>query len=262
MFPSLNPILFGVIFSCVLAGGIVALLELGRRVGARRLAEEGDEATKGLGAIEGALFALFGLILAFSFSGAAVRFDARRQLVVEEANDIGTAWLRIDLLPADAQRPMRELFRSYLDSRIETYRKVPDWTAVNAELARSARLQTEIWSLAVASSREATTSHAAMLLLPALNAMIDITTTRTEASKVHPPPIIFAILGVLTLACSLFAGYNMARRRSLNILHSAAFALVLTVTIYVIIDLEYPRMGLIQMTNSDHLLVDLRRSMD
>ena len=76
-----------------------------------------------------------------------------------------------------------------------------------------------------------------MLLLPALNSMFDITTTRTEAARVHPPLMIFAMLGALTLACSLFAGYDMAIRRRLNVMHSVAFAVVLSVTAYVIIDL-------------------------
>jgi hypothetical protein len=84
------------------------------------------------------------LILAFSFSGALTRFDVRRHLVVEEANDIGTAWLRIALLPSDAQLQMRDLFRRYLDSRIEVYRQVSNMDAVKAELARSANLQSEI----------------------------------------------------------------------------------------------------------------------
>lgn len=258
----MNITLIGTLFAVGLAVGIILLLEIGRRIGARKIAEEGDSASKGLGAIEGALFGLMGLILAFSFSGALTRFDGRRQLVVEEANDIGTAWLRIELLNPEAQPPMRDLFRRYLDSRIEAYRKVPDMDAVRAELARSTKLQEEIWSLAVASGREAKMSSAPILLLPALNAMIDITTTRTEATRMHPPVIIFAMLGTLTLACSLFAGYGMAARQRLNPLHAAGFALVLAVTVYVIIDLEYPRVGLIRMTDSDQALVDLRKSMN
>jgi hypothetical protein len=107
------------------------------------------------------------------------------------------------------------LFRRYLDSRIEVYRKVPDMEAVKAEQARSAKLQSEIWALAVSSTREAGTAQTPMLLLPALNAMFDITTTRTEAAGVHPPLMIFGMLGALTLACSLFAGYDMAIRRRL-----------------------------------------------
>lgn len=258
----MNITLFGALFAISLAVGIMVLLEVGRRVGARKIAEEGAAAAKGLGSIEGAIFGLMGLILAFSFSGALSRFDARRQLVVTEANHIGTAWLRVDVLPPESQGPMRDLFRRYLDSRIETYRKVPDMAAVQTELARSIKLQNEIWTLAVASSRDGKTPAAPILLLPALNAMIDITTTRTEATRLHPPLIIFFMLGTLTLACSLFAGYDMAARRRLNFLHSTGFALVLAVTVYVIIDLEYPRVGMIQMTDSDQVLVDLRKSMD
>jgi len=257
----MNPVFFGAIFALLLATGIIVLLEVGRRIGARRLAEEGETAAKGFGAIESAVFALLGLILAFSFSGALARFDARRHLVVAEANDIGTAFPRIDLLPTDAQAPMRDLFRRYLDSRIETYRKLPDTEAAQTELARSLKLQSEIWSLAVSSSQKSTTPQAMMVLLPALNAMIDITTTRTEAAILHSPPIIWVMLGTLTFACALFAGYDMAGRKHLNLLHSAAFAVVLAVTVYVIIDLEYPRLGLIQMSDSDRALVQLRESM-
>ena len=159
----MNPVFFGAIFALLLATGIIVLLEVGRRIGARRLAEEGETAAKGFGAIESAVFALLGLILAFSFSGALARFDARRHLVVAEANDIGTAFLRIDLLPTDAQAPMRDLFRRYLDSRIETYRKLPDMEAAQAELARSLKLQSEIWSLAVSSSQKSATPQAMMV---------------------------------------------------------------------------------------------------
>lgn len=257
----MNTILFGAAFSLVLFMGVLALIEAGRRIGAMRLSQEGESATKGFGAVVGAIFGLLGLVLAFLFSGALNRFDERRHLVVEEANDIGTAWLRIDLLPETLQPAMRDLFRRYLDSRIEVYRKLPDIDAARIELARMIGLQEEIWKLAVSSSAQSGSSTAAMLLLPALNAMIDITTTQTEATRLDPPLTIFAMLGVLALACSLFAGYDMASRPRLNFLHSTAFALVLSVTVYIIVDLEYPRLGLIRMTDSDQVLVDLRASM-
>ena len=86
---TVNVILAGTIFAVALSAGVLVLLEIGRRIGVRQLTEEGETASKGLGAIEGAIFGLLGLILAFSFSGALTRFDARGHLVVEEANDIG-----------------------------------------------------------------------------------------------------------------------------------------------------------------------------
>ena len=83
-------------------------------------------ARAGAGVVDGAVFGLLGLLVAFTFSGAATRFDARRQLVVEEANAIGAAYLRLDVLPAAAQPALRARFREYLDSRLAAYRAVPD----------------------------------------------------------------------------------------------------------------------------------------
>jgi hypothetical protein len=168
-----------------LFAGMLLLLETGRRIGLRRMAKDSKGAHVGLGSVDGSVFGLMGLLIAFTFSGAASRFDARRQLVVEEANDIGTAYLRLDMLPAAAQPALRESFRSYLDARLAVYRKLPDLQAAKAELARATELQGEIWTQAVAACREAA-QPASVLVLPALNQMIDITTTRTMATQMHP----------------------------------------------------------------------------
>lgn len=245
----------------VLFAGILLFLEIGRRVGLRRAKdEEGPGA--GFGAVEGAVFGLLGLLIAFTFSGAASRFDARRQLVGEEANDIGTAYLRIDLLPAQKQPAMRDLFRQYLDARLEVYKKVPDRQAVKAAMAKAEGLQKEIWTDAVAASQETNTTSASMLLLPALNQMIDITTTRTVASQTHPPVIIFAMLGVLALACALLAGFGMTGQKKRSWLHMLGFAVILTFAVYVILDLEFPRLGFIRVDSADQVLIDLRQSMN
>src|SRR5712671_905507 len=102
--------------------GVLVVLEAGRRIGRRRIASNAAETGAGFGAVESAVFGLMGLLIAFTFSGAAGRFDGRRDLVTQEANAIGTAWLRIDLVPAEAQVKLHDLFRRYLDSRLATYR--------------------------------------------------------------------------------------------------------------------------------------------
>ena len=94
--------LFSVYVAAGLFIGMLCLLEVGRRVGQRRREADTEGARAGVGVIDGAVFALLGLLLAFTFSGAAARFDTRRHLIVEEANAIGTAYLRLDLLPPDA----------------------------------------------------------------------------------------------------------------------------------------------------------------
>ncbi len=242
--------------------GMLVLLEIGRRIAVRRMARDPEGARAGIGAIEGAVFGLLGLLIAFTFSGAASRFDTRRQLIVEETNDIGTAYLRLDLLPADAQPALRESFRRYVDSRLDVYRKLPDVAAAKEALLNTTKLQGEIWRQAVAANRAQGVSPAApMLLLPALNAMIDITTTRTMAAQIHPPVIIFAMLFGLALASSLLAGYGMAGGKARSWLHMLCFPAVIAVAIYVILDMEYPRLGLIRVDAFDQALVELRESM-
>jgi hypothetical protein len=250
------------LFAVGLFLGMLILLEVGRLVGIRRMAQDPDGARAGLGAVEGAVFGLLGLLVAFTFAGAISRFDTRRQLIVEETNHIGTAYLRVDLLPGATQPAVRELFRKYLDSRLETYRRLPDLAAAKEELGRSMKLQGEIWRQAVTASRSQDAHpDAAKLLVPALNAMIDITTTRTMAGEVHPPAIIFVMLFGLAFASSLLAGYGMASSKTRSWVHMLMFALATAGAVYVILDIEYPRLGLIRVDAFDRALVELRESM-
>src|SRR5262245_18809345 len=169
---------------------MLGLLELGRRAATRRIARDPEGARAGIGVIEGAVFGLLGLMLAFTFSGAAGRFDTRRQLIVEETNSIGTAYLRLDLLPQSAQPALRDGFRRYLDQRIEAYQAFPDGARVAGAFGEATAMQAEIWRAAVAASRAPDAApDAPLLVLPALNAMFDITTTRTMALRLHPPAI-------------------------------------------------------------------------
>jgi hypothetical protein len=139
-------LLFVAVCALSLFLGMVLLLEAGRRLGLRRRAHDAEGAAAGGRVVEGAVFGLLGLLVAFTFSGAAARFDIRRQLIVEETNAIGTAYLRLDLLPADVQPTLRERFRQYLAARLEAYRKLPDIAAAQETLARSVQLQGEIWT--------------------------------------------------------------------------------------------------------------------
>jgi len=258
----MNYTLYGFLFAAGLFFGMLILLEGGRRLGVRRMARDPEGAFAGVGTVEAAIFGLLGLLMAFTFLGAASRFDARRQLIVEETNDIGTAYLRIDLLPVDAQAALREIFRRYLDARLEAYRKLPDIAAAKEALAKANELQGEIWRQAVAASRAPGASpEAPLVVVPALNAMIDITTTRTMATQMHPPTIVFAMLFGLAVTSALLAGYAMAKGRSRSWLHMLCLAFVTAVVVFVIIDLEAPRLGFVRIDAFDQALVKLRESM-
>ncbi len=243
----------------VLAIGALAMLELGRKFGLWRLSR-GDQATSG-GAIEGAVFAIFGLLVAFTFSGAASRFDERRVQIGQEANDIGTAWLRIDLLPAEQQPALRDLFRRYLDARLATYRNAKDMEVAMGKVEEANRLQGEMWTKAIVACHQEPSPATTTLVLTALNAMFDTASARLVATRIHPPMIIFFLLVALAFVCAFIAGNGLALEHP-NRLHAIGFAVVISATVYVILDLEYPRLGFIRIDAADQVLYDLRSSMD
>ena len=240
--------------------GMVACLEGGFRIGRAADSRHSDSAHEGLGAIEAAVYALFGLLLGFSFAGATSRLETRREQIVQEANAIGTAYLRLDLVPSGDQPDMRQLFRQYLDARMGMYARLSDRVAADRELARAEHLQREIWSRAVRLSRTDSTQSTARLLLPALNEMMDLTTARSIALHTRLPSLILALLISLALMSGLLAGYGMAKRRHRSWLHALLYAGFISMTVYTVLDLDNPRSGLIRLDAADKAIVKLRDS--
>lgn len=256
-------VLTDISFTLGLFIGMLLCFDLGRRFGVGRLSMDPDGVTKGSGPVEAAVFGLLGLLLAFTFSGAAGRFEERRFLIATEANDISTAYLRVDLLPAGAQPEIRELFRRYLEARIVVYRDAANEDLTTARLNETLTLQDLIWerSLVAVSQPDALPS-AAMLFLNSLNDMFDITSTRAAAMENHPPAVIFMLLVMLSLLASMLAGYVLCVSKGRNWFYMLLFTTTISLTLYVIIDLEYPRYGLIRVDNADQTLIDLRAVME
>ena len=241
--------------------GMSLFLYAGRRIGKRQLARNRHGGPAGTSAVQAATSGLLALLLAFTVAGAAERFDVRRRPIVDEANAIGTAYLRLDLLSESTRHALQQQFRTYLDSRIETFLKMPDLPAARLELARSHALQRDIWRAAVAASRAEPSLTPSLLLLPALNQMIDLTTTRTYAKELHPPTTIFEMLVLVLLASALYTGHAMAKGNSHSLIHIVGFLLLNVFVLGVTFDLEYPRVGFIREESFDWALVDLRGTM-
>jgi hypothetical protein len=254
-----NPAQFAVAISIALFFAMVAFLELGYRIGSYA-SEKIETAHEGTCTIQAAVFALLGLLLGFTFANGISHLDQRRQLIVQESNAIGTAYLRLDLLSANQQPEMRHLFRQYLDSRLEMYEKLPDLKAADIELEHSTRLQQQIWVRAVEDGRDDSTQNVARLLLPALNDMLDVTTSRTIALHTHLPPLIFGLSISVALLSGLLAGYDMSKRKKRSWFHGFLYATVIAITIFTVIDLDYPRFGLIRLSSADSALNQLRDS--
>ncbi|MEY2853119.1 MAG: hypothetical protein RL030_251 [Pseudomonadota bacterium] len=245
----------------VFFGLIAVSLRVGWWAGRRRLNRLGAGANEGLGPSDAAVFGMMGLLLAFTFTGSASRFDHRRDLIVDETNAIGTAWLRLDLLQEAPREQARDLFRNYLDARLATYHDVANPVTTAQALERAAAFQKQIWDLLVKEAREDKSMPLAQTVLPPVNEMFDIASTRILATQQHPPRAIYLMLAMLVLVSAFLAGFSQASSTRQSLLHVIGFAAVTSIAIYLIIDMEFPRRGLIRVDSFDKALYDLRASM-
>jgi hypothetical protein len=244
----------------VLFVGMLGFEILGARIGERRRARGELPNGKGNAAVEAALFALLGLLVAFTISGGESRLNVRRELVTREANAIGTAYLRLDLLPQPTQPMLREEFRRYVDARITYYAHLLNFQEARVERRRVQELQNRIWRDALAAAAAAPDLRATVLMVPALNEMIDVTTAREAALRTHVPVALFVLLVVLAFVCAFFAGLGMGKARHSR-MHMVVFAFSLAITAYVILNLEFPRAGFVRMGVIDALLAQVRAGM-
>jgi hypothetical protein len=237
------------LLAAALFGGMLLALELGYVFGRRAKSRRGEEIRE-LGTFQGAVFGLLGLLLGFTFAGAQSRFVARQDLLVEHANAIGTAYLRVDLLDDPYRSELHTLLRQYTAYGIEGFEQTHRGRSAAAR-AQATALQPKIWSAAVAGVR-ARPQFAVVVLLP-LNEVIDLQTTRTEAMRRHLPWLVFALIIACSLLAFLLVGYSsgIAGHRNRWFTHTVLFLVV--GMLWATIDLDFPHRGLIRM-NQDAML--------
>jgi hypothetical protein len=241
--------------------GTVAFQLWGRHYAAKRPDQPSGLVGAGSSAIEASVFALLGLLVAFSFSGSEVRLQNRRELTVREANALGTAYLRLELLPEPARASIKEQMRRYTDTRIAFYKRIGDFSAARAAIARAERLQQSIWDAAVEASARAPDARVALVVLPALNETFDTATARDAALHMHIPAVIFVFLGVLALACAFLAGMDMASVHETSPLHVLIFGATMALTAYTVLNIEFPLAGFLRLESLNSLFEHLRTTM-
>jgi hypothetical protein len=247
------------------ATGLFAAMLLATEAGYRLARRRGkQEASSGAGVVEGAVFGLLGLLLAFAFSGAWGRFDSRIQSVVQEANAISTAYSYVSLLAPEDQPAMQAAFRDYMDTRLNMYRNLTqsvDVESAKREYVRGVELRTRIWDLATAAVRRPGYEQTRMLLLPSINNAFDAATTRTVRTLSHLPGVVPLLIVVVSISGSMLTGYGTAGKGARQWIRWVMLAGVTSTTSYLVLDLEYPRTGLISMNYVDRAMEDVRKSM-
>jgi len=256
----MNPVTMALFLSGVILVGTILSLEIGYRWGRRDTIRNAALSHEGVTSVEASAYALLGLLLAFSFAGATNRLENKRQLIVDEANAIGTAYLRLDLLPAEAQPPLRRQFKRMLDARIAAYEHRYDTARSDRALDEMSRAQEQIWSMTVAATNGSTT--ASLLVIPPLNTMIDLAAARRVALLTHLPRLIVGLLIGASILSGLLAGYAISKRMRRSWFHVVAYALLLALTVYTVLDLDQARFGLINIETSYGPLMELRNTIE
>jgi hypothetical protein len=251
----MNAVFVAAIATTALFVAFLINIQIGFRIGSRSTEEE----RRGTGVIEGAVLGLLGLLLAFTFGTGIAHLDARRQLVVAEANAIEVAYSRVDLLDPREQPNMRRLFADYVNARLAAYRNAGNFEISEEAFTPAESIQIQIWRQAARARRGSNRLEVSLSLFPALNDMFDIATERKVALSVHDPALVLALLiGVGLMSC-LIGGYALSAGRRGSPLHTVIYALTLAITIYTVIDLDYPRFGLIRIDAADRALTRVQQ---
>jgi len=237
---------------------VVVLLsvECGYRLGRYRRSRSEQEKEAPVGTMVGATLGLLAFILAFTFGLAAARFDARRQVLLDEANAIGTTYLRAGILPERGEQ-IRTLLRGYVAARLEAVQS----GKIAEGIGRSESIQQQLWSQAEAVGGKNPNSIVVGLFVQSLNEVIDLHAKRVQAgvrSRI-PGAIWLGLFAVAALSLAAM-GYQAGLARTRRSLAVFAVAITFSVVIELIADLDRPQQGVLRV--SQHALLDLQRSMN
>jgi hypothetical protein len=237
----------------VLLALLFAAVELGYQGHGWLKADRSGSRHEGPDYLLSAVLGLLALLLGFTFSLALNRYETRRDLVVQEANAIGTTWLRASLLREPLRNQMLSQLRSYADARIT-------WSAAeNGDAAPTAALQQRIWAGTGAAMRTDPSAQLSRGLMDAVNQTFDLASSRAAEREAHVPERVLSILLLYALLSVTMLGYIQASGGRAHRIPTALLLVLLTLAITIILDLDRPRDGAIQVSQKP--LEDLRASM-
>jgi membrane protein YdbS with pleckstrin-like domain len=248
----LDPIPIIGVFALI-AAILLVVFEVGYRVGRWRQERTPDEKEGPTGMLVGSLLALMAFLLAVTMGMASDRFDTRRGLVLEEANAIGTTYLRAGCLPQPYGADSQDLLREYVPLRIN----VADLEQREANFARSTEIHAELWAMAEELARRTPDSVVLGLYIDTLNQTIDLHATRATAIVYARVPETVVLLLVIGAALTMgMVGYNAGLSRRRSFLGAAVLVVVLAAVLTLVVDLDRPRDGFLQV--SQQPLIDLQ----
>ena len=243
----------------VLMGLLLVAEEFGFRV-KRRTRPGSDSIEKAdIALILGAVLTLLALLLGFTYAMSERRFETRRQLVVEEANAIGTTYLRAKALPEPRSSQIQELLRQYAALRVEIAGMADDAPEkIRGMDNRTKELHGLLWSHAAALARESP-NPVTSIFLQTLNEMIDLHSKRLAAFRNRVPFSIYLVLFVVSIIILWLVGYYFGMRRQKARFLITMVVLLVTSVMWLIMDLDQPVRGAIKA--SQQSLIELHQDL-
>ena len=246
--------LWGVFLATVAA--VLFSIECGFRLGRFRRRRSELEDKPPVGEMVAATLALLAFMLAFTFGLAASRFDVRRGLVIDEANAIGTTYLRAGLLPEPYRGEVRKLLREYVSVRLDAIR--PE--SLSQSISRSEELQSQLWSQAATVGEKNPGSIVVGLFIGSLNEVIDLHAKRLALGmRNRIPSPIWAALYFMAVLGTAAMGYHAGLAGSGRSLAIVALVLAFSAVMTLIADLDRPQAGLLRV--SQQTMIDLQRTL-
>jgi hypothetical protein len=233
----------------ILFTGVFLFYFIGVRISDYKRRHRPESIAGGIGPLEAALLGLLSLLLSFTFGLSSSRYDARRALIVQESNDIGTVILRSDMYADSVRSEFRKDLQDYVEARIGYY-EASDEAVIDQKRSEAEKISGRIWKRAVNSSKANPDVVKDNQMIPAINSMIDIVGSRDASRLARVPDLIISLLISLTLLGSFVVGYSKKESGNDRIMLTL-YAVMTIMTIYTIIDLDRPRRGLIK-TNVPH----------
>ena len=238
---------------------LLAALAIGFWLGRRARANTDDTAKSQSSTIQGAVIGVLALLLAFTLSMAITRYESRRQLVLAEANAIGTTYLRSKLLPEPYPAQAAEVLRQYVDNRLEFYNAGVDDARLQAANDQAVQLEDQLWTIATAASAQDQRAIPTGLFVETLNDTIDLQAMRLAATRNTVPETVILLLFAVAIATAAIVGYNSGLSNQRHLFAALTLLVLITLIVWVLIDLDRPRRGLILI--SQQSMIDLQESL-
>lgn len=204
------------------------------------------------------LTGLLFFLLAFTFGMAGSRYDTRRSIVIEEANDIGTAILRSDLYSDSARVLFRNDFKDYVEARIQYYAVGANVEGILRADSLSQVISGKLWARATSLSKDPANLAATQQMIPALNSMIDIATTRIAGEKAKVPESIVYMLFALAIIIAFYSGYLGGLKGEIDWMIEIGFSLLVSLVVLFTLDLDRPRRGFVNLDAVNQTVIQLR----